>query len=85
MADLVIKHASELLTIEGNSTKPVTGDRMKQLGIIKDGALAVTGGLIEWVGETNDLKNAVEINSSTRVIDAEKKTVMPGYEMMRFG
>jgi imidazolonepropionase len=79
MGDLVIKNASELLTLNGKSQRPAVGDAMKELGIIENGAVAVSNGIIEWIGETPELKNAVALDESTTVIDAEGKLVMPGF------
>lgn len=67
---LVIKNASELLTLRGG---PRTQERMKDLAIIQKGAVAMEGDTITAVGKTSNIDCAGE------VIDAEGKIVMPGF------
>lgn len=62
--DLVIVHASQLLTIRGPG-----------LGIIQDGAVAIEGGRIVRVGETSQVLREFE----GEVIDAKGQVVMPGW------
>ena len=49
-ADLLIVNAEELLTLADGNNKPRTGKQMGELGIIRDGALAVREGKIVAVG-----------------------------------
>ena len=78
-ADLVIKNASELLTISGDNSKPRTGRAMSEPGIVTDGCVAVSEGRIIAVGKTADVEGTLETSSDTRIIDAAGKTVMPGF------
>ncbi len=71
-ADLIIKSASELLTLS-SSFKEDSG-----LGIIRNGAIAVRGDKILWVGESLQLTGKVSLASEGREIDATGKVVMPG-------
>lgn len=66
---MLIKNASELLTLKGGYRR---GERMKNLGIIKDGAVAIEGEKISDVGKSCDIRGSPEI-------DAERKVVMPGF------
>ena len=77
-ADLVIENASELLTIRGASSRPKTGKSMSSLGIIRDGAVAVSRGKISWVGASDRLRGSVRVGPRTKVIDASGRVVMPG-------
>ncbi len=77
-ADLIIEGAAELLTLHGNSTRPRRGDEMRELGIIRQGALAARRGKIVWVGPTADLLASVRPAAFSKFIDAYGKTVMPG-------
>ncbi len=77
-ADLLIKNASELVTLAG-SKAPRVKEQMKELGIIRDGCLAIEGNKIIAVGRTNEVEKRVEVDKKTRVIDASGKTVMPGF------
>jgi imidazolonepropionase len=77
-ADLIIEGAAELLTLRGTSTRPRRGEEMRDLGIIRHGALAARRGKIVWTGPTADLLTAVKPVAFSKLIDAYGKTVMPG-------
>jgi len=72
-ADLIIKNAKELLTLS-SSCKEDSG-----LGIIRDGAVAVRGEKILWVGGSRQLSDEVSLTSEGQDIDATGKIVMPGF------
>jgi imidazolonepropionase len=67
---MIITHAAELLTLQGGVR---TKDAMRNVHMIKDGAVAIEGEKIVAVGKTDD------INGSGEVIDATGKVVMPGF------
>lgn len=69
--DLLITHASELLTLKGPS-KPRVQKQMKNLGIMKNGSVAIKDGMIRDVGTHLAYK-------ADTVIDASGKLVMPGF------
>ena len=70
--DLVIKNAHELLTLS-LSLKDESG-----LGIIQNGAVAVKGTEILWIGKTEGLGEKFILKREGREIDASGKIVMPG-------
>jgi len=70
-ADIIIKNANELVTLKGPNT-PRKKQEMNNLSIIKNGSIAIRDGLIVDIGK--DLKY-----KSEEIIDAEGKTVMPGF------
>ncbi len=70
--DLVIKNAQELLTLSP-SFKGESG-----LGIIRNGAVAIKGTEILWVGRTEEFGEKFILGRESREIDAGGKTVMPG-------
>ena len=70
--DLVIKNAQELLTLSP-SLKDESG-----LGIIRNGAVAIKGTKIFWVGKTEELGEKFVLKREGREIDARGKTVIPG-------
>ena len=74
--DLIIENANELLTLQGASQKPVIGERMKELGIIKRGSIAINKGKIVAVGKTEDITSRF-VGKET--FDASQKVVMPGF------
>jgi imidazolonepropionase len=69
--DLLITHARELLTLQGPK-KPRIRGQMKNLGIIKNGSIAIQNGHIVDVGRNLRYK-------AETVIDASEKLVMPGF------
>jgi imidazolonepropionase len=75
-ADFVIINANELATLKGSSEKPKIKDEMRDLGIIKNGAIAVKDGKIVAVGETEEVLR--KLKKDFDVIDASKKLVTPG-------
>jgi len=74
--DLIIENANELLTLQGSSQKPLTGERMKELGIIKRGSIAISKGKIAAVGKTEDITSRFV---GKEKFDASQKVVMPGF------
>jgi len=74
--DLLITHASQMLTIPSHDRGPQRGARLGDLGLIEDGALAVSGGAIVDLGPTVDLAAR---HSAARTIDAGGRVVMPGF------
>src|SRR4030042_1760925 len=70
--DLIIKNASELLTLSA-AFKEESG-----LGIIRNGALAVKNGKIVWIGKTNELSKSWVLKGNGKEFDATGKVVMPG-------
>jgi imidazolonepropionase len=74
--DLLITHASQLLIIPAHDHGPQRGDRLGDLAIIEDGALAVSDGSIVDRGPTVDLAAQYQADQT---IDADGRVVMPGF------
>jgi imidazolonepropionase len=77
--DMIIKNASELLTIKSNNQNPRTQKEMADLGIIPNGSVAVSGKKICAVGTLDEIEGQVDISEDTKIIDAMGRTVMPGF------
>lgn len=75
---LLIKNAKQLVTSKGYSGKPMLGDDLAKLEVIEGGAVAVGGALILAVGPTEEVLKQVEITSTTGIVDATGKIVLPG-------
>lgn len=73
--DLIIHSASQLLTLAGDV--PKRGKTHGDLGIISDGAIAISGEKIFAVGNTPDILLLADLQ--TRQIDARGKIVLPGF------
>jgi len=69
---LLIEHAGELLTLSDSFKDEST------LGIVRDGAIAIRGEKILWVGETPHIPKALLDGPGVKVIEAKGKVVMPG-------
>ena len=76
-ADVLIKNASELVTARGAQGSPKTKEGMEELGIIRNGALAIEGKEIIAVGETDEV--LANIGRAGRVVDATDRIVLPGF------
>jgi imidazolonepropionase len=74
-ADVLIVNANELITLAG-SPKPRIGKEMQDLGIIRDGGIALKDGRIIALGKSSEVRNNVKAET---VISANGKTVMPGF------
>jgi len=70
--DLIIKNASELLTLSPAFIEE------SGLGVIRKGALAVKSGKIVWTGRTNELSKSWVLKRNGKKIDATGRVVMPG-------
>ena len=72
--DLLIVNAEELLTLAGSQGKPRIGKEMRELTIVRDGAVAVRDGRIVGVGKTKDIVGAFKGDS----LSAPREKPPPG-------
>ena len=75
-ADLLVTHASELLTLDHGGPGPAVGEAMRDLRIVTDGAVAIRDGRVIAVGPTADLQARYQ---AARTLDATGRVVMPGF------
>jgi imidazolonepropionase len=75
-ADILIVNAEEMLTLAGSSETPRVGKQMRDLDIIKDGALAIREGKIVAVGKTPEVTKNFR---GEYVLSAKGKTILPGF------
>ncbi|WP_353095224.1 imidazolonepropionase [Tissierella praeacuta] len=75
-ATLVIKNIDNLITLKGDN-KPRVKESLKDIGIIKNGTLALNGEKIIYVGE-GELPSDIILDENTVVLDGTGKTVTPG-------
>ena len=68
-----IVHASQLLTL-ANGDIPRRGRALGELSIIKDGAVSIRDGIIQWAGHTDQLPD-----KAAKAFDATGKIVLPGF------
>jgi imidazolonepropionase len=74
--DLILEHANQLVSVRGHSERPAIGSEMEELGILEDGAVALSGNEIVAVGRTSEILNQY---SARERIDASGKVVTPGF------
>ena len=68
---MAVVECGQLVSLAG-PRRPRTGAEMRELGIVKGGALLVRDGRIEQVGK-------IEIPQGCEVVDARGRVVMPGF------
>ena len=74
--DVLIVNAEELVTLAGSQGKPKTGKDMREIGVVRDGAVAIKEGRIVAAGKTKDVTHEFRAGY---VISAQGKTVLPGF------
>lgn len=75
--DLIITNASELVTLKGPRRARVKQE-MSEISVIRDGAVAISGGAISAVGRTESVLRDHDATGFERM-DASGKVVMPGF------
>jgi len=75
-ASLAVINCSQLVTLAGPAS-PRVGPELRELSIIRDGAMLVSGGRISRVGTRADV--CPLIGSATEIIDAGGRVVLPGF------
>ena len=77
IASLVIEHLDELWIVPGPA--PLRGPMQGRHQAVRDGAIACDGTQILASGSTADVRQAVTVGPSTRVIDGRGKSLVPGF------
>ncbi|MCD7033617.1 imidazolonepropionase [Metabacillus sp. GX 13764] len=72
-ADLLVHNIGQLILPKA-SQKPLKGQEMKQLKVMKEAAIAVSEGMLVWIGHQSEIKSI----DAAEYYDAEGKTVSPG-------
>lgn len=80
--DLLITDIAQLITVAGASDEPKRKSEMDDVGVIENGAIAISGTKIAMVGGTNEVlaecKKRKIVGKRTKRIKAKNKIVMPG-------
>ncbi len=74
---LLVKNIGQLITMQG--PVPRRGREMAEIGLIEDGAIAVSGTEITAVGKSDDIAGKVDLAEHCVVISAENNVVTPGF------
>lgn len=75
--DTLIINATPLITCASSSAKRTKA--MTELGIIENGAVAISNHTIAAVGTTDELSRQFKPSARTRIIDAKNRAVIPGF------
>lgn len=73
---ILIRNASQVVTCSGFEAKK--GAAMSDVGVIEDGAVAVSGGLITHVGPTKEVMKQIDASEYLEV-DASGRALLPGF------
>lgn len=74
--NIILKNVTELVTCSGNSMKK--GSEMNDLHVIENGAVVIRDGIIEKVGNSDEVLAGFDVNGF-EVVDCTGKTVLPGF------
>src|SRR5258708_37652641 len=73
---LAVINCSQLVTLAG-ARRPRAGGDLRQLSIIEDGAMIVSGDRVDAVGRRREIEPLLA--DGCEVIDAGRRVVMPGF------
>ena len=77
MIPFIVVNCSELVTLAG-PPRPRSGTDLRDLAIIRDGAMLVRDGRIQAIGKRAEVEAAIGYDT-TEVVDAHGRVVMPGF------
>ncbi|MFW9803068.1 MAG: imidazolonepropionase [Candidatus Thorarchaeota archaeon] len=77
--DFVLSHIAQLATLKGHSSTPKTGESLKDLSIIKDGAIAIQDGKIIAVGTTKEVMSSLSGEPKLPPIEFPNMLAIPGF------
>jgi imidazolonepropionase len=78
-ADLLVVQAAQLLTVAGDNETPRTRAGMDDIGLIPDGAVAASEGVIVAAGPTAEVMATVSPAPGCVVLEASGSVVLPGF------
>ncbi|TFG09935.1 imidazolonepropionase [Candidatus Thorarchaeota archaeon] len=77
--DLLLTNMGKLATLAGHSAAPKTGDEMRELSIIENGAVAIKAGRIIAVGTTPSVLSTIDEAPDIPPIEFPGMFAMPGF------
>ncbi|MHA1770840.1 MAG: imidazolonepropionase [Candidatus Thorarchaeota archaeon] len=77
--DLLLTHIGQLATLAGNTDRPKTGENLRELSIVEDGAIAISGGRIIAVGTTEEVLAQVPEEPHLPSLEFRNMFAMPGF------
>lgn len=76
MPELAVLNCRQLVTLAG-AARPRTGEEMRDLAIVEDGALLARDGRIQAIGPRDRIEQLCR--STTEIVDAGGRIVLPGF------
>ena len=77
-ANLIVTNIGQLLTFRSGCAGPRFGKHQSDLGIVRNGAIAISGNIILAAGQEKDLFRQVARDVKVRILDAKGQVVTPG-------
>ncbi|MFX1261821.1 MAG: imidazolonepropionase [Promethearchaeota archaeon] len=77
--DIVLSHIAQLATLAGHTSAPKTGETLKELSIIEDGAVAIQDGKIIAVGTTKEVMSSLSDEPKLPPIEFPNMLAIPGF------
>jgi imidazolonepropionase len=78
--NIIVKNIGQLCTLKGAVEKQGRRIDPGDLGLIKNAAMIITDGKVQWVGDTKKIpKNTKARTKSFKTIDAQGGVVLPGF------
>src|SRR5262245_12090967 len=74
--NLAIVHAAELVCVARNQERSLTGNALRDIALVRDGAVVIQDDVIRWVGSTGAMPSP---SPGCAILDATSKTVLPGF------
>ncbi|MBI2427197.1 MAG: imidazolonepropionase [Ignavibacteriales bacterium] len=73
--NLLINNIGQLVTVASHGKRVKTGEEMRSLGVLSDASLLIENGIIAKIAKKDELTPPEDFD----VIDAEGRTVLPGF------
>lgn len=77
--DLLLTNIGQLATLANTEGRPKTGEEMRELSVINDGAIAIKDRLIAEVGTTKQILSTVDDVTTVPQIELPHMLVLPGF------
>jgi len=77
-ADLLVTDVGEVATLAVGPV-PRTGTALRELGLVRDAAIAVDGGRIAWIGPARRRGREVRLRPGGRTVSGDGGSVVPGF------
>ncbi|MFW9792876.1 MAG: imidazolonepropionase [Candidatus Thorarchaeota archaeon] len=77
--DVLMTNIGQVATLEGHSKKPKTGELMRELSIIENGAIAIKDGKILAVGPTKEVLSQISEEPDLPAIEFPRMLATPGF------